>query len=473
MMGEAMEAEKIKRRVLIVDDEAGVRESLRMVLKDAYDAVAVGSGGEALEALGAAPFDVVLLDIVMPGMDGLELLEEVRSRHPRVPVIMLTATKTVKTAVGAMKLGAFDYVTKPFDIDELRVILDKATEAAALQREVEELRHEVGRRYQVENIIGKSPKMQEVFKTVLTVAPLKTTILITGESGTGKELIAKAIHYGSPRARRPLVTLNCAAIPETLLESELFGHENGSFTDAHAKKLGQFELAHGGTLFLDEIGEMGAATQAKLLRVLEHGEFLRVGGQKGVTVDVRIIAATNRDLQTAIKDGSFRPDLYYRLNVVAVHLPPLRERRDDLPLLIRHFVAGKCRDMGIPEKMLRADAVDALLRYPWPGNVRELENLIERVLVLSEENVIAADNLPEQVRRTEASPGNLKDQVLAGRKSLGDAVDEFEREIIGEALQQTDFNQTRAAEMLGTTRRILKYRMDKLGIGSGESAETP
>jgi DNA-binding NtrC family response regulator len=459
-----MDPEKIKRRVLIVDDEAGVRESLRMVLKDTYDPVAVGSGADALESLGTSGFDVLLLDIVMPGMDGLELLEEVRSRYPRLPVIMLTATKTVKTAVGAMKLGAFDYVTKPFDVDELRVILDKATENAALQREVEELRTEVGRRYQVDNIIGRSPKMQEVFKTVLTVAALKTTILITGESGTGKELIAKAIHYGSPRARKPLVTLNCAAIPETLLESELFGHEKGSFTDAHQKKLGQFELAHGGSLFLDEIGEMGPATQAKLLRVLEHGEFLRVGGQKPVNVDVRIIAATNRDLTAAIKDQSFRADLYYRLNVVSVHLPPLRERRDDLVLLIRHFVASKCRDMGIAEKAVRPEAVDWMLRYPWPGNVRELENLIERILVLSEGPVITTDDLPDQIKRTEASPGNLRDQVLAGRKSLGDAVDEFEREIIAEALQQTEFNQTRAAEMLGTTRRILKYRMDKLGI---------
>jgi DNA-binding NtrC family response regulator len=463
-----MESDKIKRRVLIVDDEAGVRESLRMVLKDTYDPMAVGSGAEALEALAAGVFDVLLLDIVMPVMDGLELLEEVRSRYPRLPVIMLTATKTVKTAVGAMKLGAFDYVTKPFDVDELRVILDKATENAALQREVEELRHEVGRRYQVENIIGRSPKMQEVFRTVLTVAPLKTTILITGESGTGKELIAKAIHYSSPRARKPLVTLNCAAIPETLLESELFGHEKGSFTDAHQKKLGQFELAHCGTLFLDEIGEMGPGTQAKLLRVLEHGEFLRVGGQRPVTVDVRIIAATNRDLSAGIKDGSFRADLFYRLNVVAVHLPPLRERRDDLVLLIRHFVASKCRDMAIPEKVVRPEAVDALLRYPWPGNVRELENLIERVLVLSEGTTITLEELPDQLKRTEASPGNLREQVLSGRKSLGDAVDEFEREIIAEALQQMEFNQTRAAEMLGTTRRILKYRMDKLGIDAPE-----
>jgi DNA-binding NtrC family response regulator len=462
------EAKVSRRRVLIVDDEPGVRESLRMVLKSDYDATAVGSAAEAQEALNAALPDVVLLDVVMPGVDGMQLLEELRGRHPGLPIIMLTATKTLKTAVQAMKLGAFHYITKPFDVDDLRAHLDKATEQAALVREVEELRTEVGRRYHIENIVGRAARMQEVFKTVITVAPLKTTVLITGESGTGKELIAKAIHYQSPRARRPLVTLNCAAIPETLLESELFGHEKGAFTDAHTRKLGQFELAHEGTLFLDEIGEMGAATQAKLLRVLEHGEFLRVGGTKPISVDVRIIAATNRDLALGMKEGTFRPDLYYRLNVVTVQLPPLRDRRDDMLLLIKHFTQAKSRDMNIAEKTFRPEAVDVLMRYHWPGNVRELENLIERLLVLSEGQIIGPDDLPEQVRRSEQDPGTIKEQVLQGRKSLGDAVDEFEREIIIEALGQTDFNQTRAAEMLGTTRRILKYRMDKLGIAGPE-----
>src|SRR5579885_3343667 len=390
----AVEENRSKRRVLIVDDEPGVRMAVSMALKDLYEPVAVASGTEALDALAAGPVDVVLLDIVMPGMDGMQALEEIRARWPQLPVVMLTATKTVKTAVEAMKLGAFDYVTKPFDVEELRVILEKATANAALVREVEALRSEVGRRYQLENIIGRSPKMQEVFKTVLTVAPLKTTVLITGESGTGKELVAKAIHYGSQRAARPLVTINCAAIPETLLESELFGHEKGSFTDAHTKKLGQFELAHGGTLFLDEIGEMGSATQSKLLRVLEHGEFLRVGGTKPVTVDVRIIAATNRDLEAGIRNGTFRADLYYRLNVVTVHLPPLRERRDDLLLLVRHFTA--------------LEAIDALLRYPWPGNVRELENLVERMLVLTDSATIGVDDLPEQIQRTDLNPGCIK-----------------------------------------------------------------
>jgi len=458
-----------QRRVLIVDDEPGVRESLRMVLKNAYETVAVSSAPEAFSQLSAGSADVVLLDIVMPGIDGLQVLEEIHARHPALPVVMLTATKTVKTAVTAMKLGAFDYLTKPFDVDQLRVVLDKATEKAALVREVEALRTEVGRRYQLDNIVGRSPAMQDVFRTVLTVAPLKTTVLITGESGTGKERIAKAIHYASPRARKPLVALNCAAIPETLLESELFGHERGSFTDAHAKKLGQFELAHESTLFLDEIAEMGAATQAKLLRVLEQGEFLRVGGQRPVRVDVRIIAATNRDLAAAMRDGSFRPDLYYRLNVVAIPLPPLRARRDDLVPLVRHFVTLKTEEMGIAEKSMRPEVVDALLRYSWPGNVRELENLIERLLVLSEGPTVTLDDLPEALRESTGNAGGaLRDEVLAGHKSLGVAVGEFERDLILETLQQTEFNQTRAAQKLGTTRRILKYRMDQLGIQTPE-----
>ena len=458
-----------RKRVLIVDDEAGVRESIRMVLRDPYDPMPVATAAEALELLQTEGAEVALLDIVMPGVDGLQLLEEIRARWPQLPVIMLTATKTVKTAVAAIKLGAAEYLTKPFDIDELRLALDKATEKAALVREVEQLRTEVGKRYQIDNIIGRAPKMQEVFRTVLTAAPMRTTMLITGESGTGKELIAKAIHYHSPRARKPLVTLNCAAIQDTLLESELFGHEKGSFTDAIQRKLGQFELAHEGTLFLDEIGEMTPATQAKLLRVLEHGEFLRVGGQKPVTVDVRLVAATNRRLEEAVKSGAFRSDLYYRLNVVQVALPPLRERYDDLLLLIRHFMTSKALEMSVPEKTISAEAVDVLMRYAWPGNVRELENLIERVLVLSEEQTIGVQDLPEHLRRSDLAPRDLREQALGGTKSLGEAVDEFERDIITEALQRTSFNQTQAAELLGTTRRILKYRMDKLGIAEPDS----
>jgi DNA-binding NtrC family response regulator len=455
-----------KRKVLIVDDEPGVRESVRMVLKDQYDPVLASSGEEALEMLASVRPDLVLLDVLMPGLDGLVVLERIKEQDQRVPVLMLTATKTVKTAVTAMKLGAFDYVTKPFDVEELLIIVERATRDAARNAELENLRWEVGRRYNPDNIIGNSPRMQKVFRTIGMVAPLKTTVLITGESGTGKELIAKALHYQSPRAEKALVTLNCAAIPENLLESELFGHERGSFTDAVTKKLGQFELADQGTIFLDEVGELAPALQAKLLRVIEQGEFMRVGGKQTIHVDVRIIAATNRDLEQAIRDGLFRSDLYYRLNVVALHLPPLRDRPEDLPLLIKHFIATKSSDLGIPQKRVSSEAVDALLRYPWPGNVREIENVIERILVLSDHEPIGVEDLPEQVRVGRVETSTIQQQVLRQEKSLTDAVDDFEREIIRAALEHVEFNQTRAADLLGTTRRILKYRMDKLGIQS-------
>jgi DNA-binding NtrC family response regulator len=355
-------------------------------------------------------------------------------------------------------------VTKPFDVEELLIIVERATRDAARDAELENLRWEVGRRYNPENIIGNSTRMQKVFRTIGMVAPLKTTVLVTGESGTGKELIAKALHYQSPRADKALVTLNCAAIPENLLESELFGHERGSFTDAVQRKLGQFELADQGTIFLDEIGELAPALQAKLLRVIEQGEFMRVGGKQSIHVDVRIIAATNRDLEQAMRDGSFRSDLYYRLNVVSLVLPPLRDRPEDLPLLIKHFITTKSKQIGMAEKRISPEAVDALLRYPWPGNVREIENVIERILVLSDHEPIGLDDLPEHVRVGRVETSSIQQQVLRREKSLTDAVDEFERDIIRAALQHVEFNQTRAADLLGTTRRILKYRMDKLGI---------
>ena len=460
-------------RVLIVDDEASVRESLRLILKDRTDVTLAGSGEAALEALTASAFDVILLDILMPGIDGLEVLERIRARTQAPQVIMLTATKTVKTAVRAMKLGAFDYVTKPFDIDELIVLVERAAQSAALLQEVTALRQEVGQRYSFDHIIGRSPPMQTVLSTVSRVAPLRTTVLLTGESGTGKEVIAKAIHYNSPRASGPLVAINCAAIPDSLLESELFGHERGAFTDAHARKLGHFESASRGTIFLDEIGEMNPGTQAKLLRVLEQGTFTRVGGSQPVTVDVRVVAATNRDLDKSMQDGSFRPDLFFRLNVVAIHLPPLRQRREDLPLLIRHFLAHKSASIGLPEKRFEPEAFDSLLRYGWPGNVRELENVIERALALSPNATLSTDDLPAHF-----SKGRQLLPVLAAADdgngtspSLSAAVEQLEHMLIMDALVQAEHNQTRAAEILGTTRRILKYKMDKLGIQSEDTQE--
>jgi DNA-binding NtrC family response regulator len=461
----ALNNSSIKPTVLIVDDEAGVRESVRMVLKDTFEPVALDSGEACLKWLGTDKAQLVFLDILMPGMDGLEVLERIRETDSDTPVIMLTATKTVKTAVTAMKLGAFDYVTKPFDVDELRLLADRATENAELRREVKTLRDAVERRFGFDSIIGHSEPMMKIFKTIEAVAPLKTTVLIMGESGTGKELIAKAIHFHSPRANKPLVTLNCAAIPENLLESELFGHERGSFTDAVEKKIGQFELAHTGTIFLDEIGEMSPALQAKLLRVIEQAEVMRVGGDKPIPVDVRVVAATNRNLHDAIAQGRFRSDLYYRLNVVSLELPPLRARRDDIPHLVRHFIEEKTKELGLPARIFAPESVERLMTYPWPGNVRELENVIERILVLTPPDVtIRPDHLPNDLLEGPGITVQVREQVLSGHKTLADAVDEFERDIIAEALERTHYNQTRAATVLGTTRRILKYRMDKLGI---------
>jgi len=313
-------------------------------------------------------------------------------------------------------------------------------------------------------VLGTAPAMQQVFRTVLSVAPCKTTVLITGESGTGKELIARALHEHGPRVSRPLVAINCAAIPETLLESELFGHERGAFTDAHQRKPGQFELAHGGTLFLDEVGELTPATQAKLLRVLEREEFLRVGGSQPISVDVRIVAATNRDLESLVHAGTFRADLYYRLNVVRIDLPPLRDRPEDVIPLLEHFFALKTRTLQVAPKRLTAAALAALERYHWPGNVRELENLVERLLVLVDGEVVGVEDLPEHVQRGEPPARSARELVLSGRRTLQQAVDEFEREIIEAALERTQWNQTRAAAVLGTTRRILRYRMHQLGI---------
>ncbi|MGH7820405.1 MAG: sigma-54-dependent transcriptional regulator [Candidatus Binatia bacterium] len=462
-----------RKRVLIVDDEQGVRESVRILLASDYDVEVTSNGNEALEAIQRERPHLVLLDIIMPGMDGMELLERIKLTDPSLPVVMLTATKTVKTAVAAMKLGAIDYLPKPFDVDELRIVAERATATADLVEEVKRLRTEVRSTFGIRNIIARSQQMQAVLRTVRTVAPLKTTVLITGESGTGKELIARALHAEGPRCDQPWVVLNCAAIPETLLESELFGHERGAFTDAHARKIGLFEQANRGTLFLDEIGEMSINIQAKLLRVLEDERFTRVGGTRPVQVDVRVVAASNRNLERAIQEGRFRADLFYRLNVIAVHLPPVRERTDDLPFLVNHFLESKCRGMNVPVKRFSREALDLVLSYSWPGNVRELENAIERAVILSGDRLeLDASDLTERLRPQSADGplGSLVPDVLAGRRSLGEAVDIFEQTIIQRGLEAAGFNQTRAAEILGTTRRILKYKIDKLGIRIDEGS---
>lgn len=450
-------------KVLIVDDELSVRESLKMVFKDEYSLLFAINGEEALNVAQESSPDVILLDIIMPVLDGLTVLEKVKEFNPSIKVIMLTATKTVKTAVRAMRLGAYDYITKPFDVEELSIIVKKALETQKLEEEVKYLRTEVEKKYEFSNIIGKSKEMRDVYSRIAQIADTKSTVLITGESGTGKELVAKAIHYNSSRRDKPFIALNCAAIPETLIEAELFGHEKGAFTDAQARRQGQFELADKGTLFLDEIGDLSLATQAKILRVLQEREFTRIGGVKPLMVDIRLIAATNKNLDEAMSKGAFREDLYYRINVVPIHLPPLRERREDIPLLVNHILAKKAEEEGKKPRGMSKEAMDILATYTWPGNVRELDNVIERVITLCPNDIITAEDLPANIRGvSEITP--MKERVLKGNLPLRKAIREFERDIILNALERTNYVQTQAANLLGISRRMLKYKIDYLGI---------
>ncbi len=453
----------VKKSILVVDDEIGTRESLKMILKTDYQVFLAKNAEETFQQLETHPFDLILLDIILPDMDGLRVLEKIKQRDPEQMVIMITATKTVKTAVEAMKLGAYDYITKPFDVDELRLIISRALSTQALKEENQRLWMEIDRSFGFDNIIGKSKVMKDIFKIVRQVANTRSTVLIMGESGTGKELIARAIHYHSPRKNHPFVTINCAAIPDTLIESELFGHEKGAFTNAIERKLGRFEIAHQGTLFLDEIGELSLMTQAKILRFLEEKEFNRVGGSKTIKVDVRLIAATNKDLPQQVKKGEFREDLFYRINVVPILLPPLRERKEDIPLLIDHFIKKFNSENQKNVKGVTPEALEAMINYDWPGNVRELENLIERVVALTQNEYIHPEELPIPFTSISRTNG-LKESVLSGRLSFTKAEEEFEREIILDALRRTKFVQSHAAELLGISRRILKYKMDKLGI---------
>jgi two-component system response regulator AtoC len=459
-----------KKRVLLIDDEPRVRASLKMVLEPLYDIAQASDGPEGLELFRKEDPDLVLLDIVLPGTDGLAVLQMLRTERKSTPVIMLTGTKSVKTAVDAMKLGAADYLAKPFDVDELRIVIDRALNSSELEQEVTQLRAQVVKRYAFHNLIGKSQGMQEIYAKIEQVADSRTTVLITGESGTGKELVAKALHYNSSRRERPFVALNCAALPETLIESELFGHEKGSFTDATARRVGQFELANTGTLFLDEIGDLSPVTQAKLLRVIQEREFTRIGGVQPIKVDVRIVAATNKNLDELVRKGLFREDLYYRINVISLYLPPLRERGEDIPLIANHFLEKRLEEAQRPPIEFGKEALELLTRYPWPGNVRELENFIEQAFIWSQHATeITPEHLPTSIKGTSRSP-SLRDDTLAGRMSLEKAVMEFEREIILDALKRTNYVQTHAANLLGISRRMLKYRMDTLGIGRPDNS---
>ena len=450
-----------EKKVLVVDDEPNMRRVLSTVLKkDGYQVVAVASGEEALEHFRAKEFNAVITDLKMPGMSGLDLLSQVSATNSSVPVILITAYGTIETAVEAMKKGAYDYVLKPFDNDEIRLILQKALAVQEQSsKEAVTLSLGPGDKYQ---IIGSSARMAAVYETIGKVADSVATVIILGESGTGKELVARAIHYSGKRKDKPFVRVSCAALPETLLESELFGYEKGAFTGATTRKPGRFELAHHGTIFLDEVGDVSPATQAKLLRVLQEREFERLGGTETIEVDVRVIAATSKPLEKALQDGSFREDLFYRLNVVSVSLPPLRERNEDIPELAGYFLDKFCEREGKAVKELNAEVLKILIEYDWPGNIRELENLIERVVVLEEEQVILPQHISERIRKGEA------EEPVVGPPSLKGALEEttakMEREMIVNALAQTKGNRTKAAQLLGISRRTLQKKIKEYEI---------
>jgi DNA-binding NtrC family response regulator len=442
---------------MIVDDEKNTREGLKWVLESTGAEITLAENGEqALVRLGSQPVDVVLSDLKMPRMDGMELLEHVKEEFPETDFVILTGHGTVETAVQAMKRGAFDYLIKPVNIEELQLLVERIFEQKALKQENERLRREVDDRYGFESIIGRSPQMEQVFEKVRQVAPTKASVLIQGETGTGKELIAKAIHFNSPRRRKPFIAVNCGALSQTLLESELFGHEKGAFTGAIKQKAGRFELAHGGTIFLDEIGETTPELQVRLLRVLQEQEFERVGGMKPVKVDTRVVAATNRDLKKEVDAGRFREDLYYRLNVIRLDLPPLRDRVDDIPLLVNFYLKQFCKDHG-RDLTVNPKAMSLLQNYHWPGNVRQLRTVMESAVILSSGKEILPRNLPEEIRN-DTQPAN------AIRLRVGMTVADAERELIRATLAELQGNKAKASRMLGLGRKTLYRKLEEYEI---------
>jgi len=450
------------QRILVVDDEESVRHMLRSFLsKEGYEVVTADNGEAALEVLDKEPFDVVLCDIRMPKLDGLGLLDGISERRLSPTVIMMSAYGSVDTAIEAMKRGAYDYINKPFKSDEVLLTLKKARERERLKQECEALRDEVQREYRFDNIIARSEGMQDVFSTVRKVAEYKTTVLLYGESGTGKELIARALHYNSDRSGRSFVAVNCGAIAETLLESELFGHVKGAYTDAIRDKRGLFQEADGGTLFLDEIGEMPLALQVKLLRVIQEGEVRRVGDTRSISVDVRIVAATVKDLGEEVKNNAFREDLFYRLNVLPILLPPLRERQEDVPLLVDHFVEQCQERLGRPVARVSAAAMKVLMDYPWPGNVRELENAIEHGMILCEGDTLEVAGLPRKVRE---SKDRIRMALASDELSIKKMTRLVEEELIRRALKATGGNRTRAAGLLEISHRALLYKLKDYGL---------
>lgn len=462
------------RNVLIVDDEASIRQSLSGALKDeGYKVTLAASGKEAIEALRADRPDVVMLDIWMPEMDGLEVLKQVKSEWPDQIVIMMSGHGTIDTAVRATKLGAFDFIEKPLSLERLLVMLQNVSGVQDLARENQALRKQISRG---RALVGESPVMKQIQGLIQRVAPTTGSVLITGENGTGKEVVAHAIHSLSTRFNKPFVEINCAAIPEELIESELFGHERGAFTGATALRRGKFDLANGGTLFLDEIGDMSLKTQAKVLRIVQEQKFERVGGSQTIQVDVRIVAATNKDLKAEIQRGSFREDLFYRLNVVPFQIPPLRDRKEDIPVLARHFLKELCAAHSRTLRALTPEALQVLGTYSWPGNVRELKNLVERVIILTAESEdgqpITAADLLSHLKDESLSVRASEEEAIAAKpgigKNLRDARQEFEKDFIVKTLRENDFNVSKCAQILGVERSHLHRKIKSFGIETKE-----
>jgi DNA-binding NtrC family response regulator len=452
--------------ILIVEDEAKMRRLLELNLgEDGFKVVSAADAETGLQLLASQPIDLVLTDLKLPGMSGLELLQAIKQDHAALPVVVMTAFGSVETAVDAMKAGATDYVLKPFSLAEMRMVVRKELDVSRLREENRSLREALGEKYSHPNIVARSAKMQEVLAVVERVAPTNSTVLLGGESGVGKDLIARAIHEKSRRAAGPFVKINSTAIPENLLESELFGYEKGAFTGATTSKPGKFELADKGTLFLDEIGDVPPVTQVKLLRVLQEREFERLGGTRTVKVDVRLIAATNRDLRAALEDGTFREDLYYRLNVVPIDIPPLRERKEDIPDLVNLFLGKFASDSGREVTTLSREATNLLLSHYWPGNVRELQNVIERACALAKTSRLELDDIHLDSPRNKPAPSG--DGFLPD----GTTLDQWEDEMIREALKRAGGNKSQAARLLGLSRNALRYRLSKIGIEDDNGAE--
>jgi DNA-binding NtrC family response regulator len=454
--------------ILLVDDNESQRQVIAFWLSEQlYDVSMASNVDAAIEMLAQKEFDLIVTDVKMPGSSGMELLAWSKEHISEIPVLMMTAFGSVSDAVAAMRMGAFDYILKPLNEDAFKLIVNKALQHTRLIRENTTLRAYAEKTSRFENLIGHSKKMKELFDLAVQVAPRDSTVLILGESGTGKELLAKAIHLNSGRKSAPFVVVNCGAIPETLIESELFGHRKGAFTGAQADRIGKFEAANRGTVFLDEIGELSPALQVRLLRVIQEREIQKIGQTDPLKINVRIIAATNRDLNTMLEDRSFREDLYYRLTVIQLRIPPLRERRDDIPLLAEHFVANFCQRYALPPRRLTPSSVDVLTEYNWPGNVRELENVIESAVVLSKSEQITPSFFPENVRQEHVRVSQIHLQIPDDGISLEDV----ERELILKALEKCQWNQTRAARFLNITRKTLMYRMEKFGLFQPSHAE--